>query len=798
MQLLAASYDNIWPLVERPVLLNVLPGATLITAPIGTWKSFLFFDGPLFGLYKMQNRPVLNRLATRGEVRVVFADQSASLRAVHRVIKRSPAGAESIQTRVFSLAWSLNDWYTFAREQWGEEVLVPWGSLALLLPHLEEHIGGSQRETDQAILDLLPPKEVVTSLNFLVQEADSVFDLTPAERVQVFKHLFGLLGIDEAKEKLLERRRETQASLKLLADQAPRDNKLRLHMQRVAQATAQLQALCKQYPTTQQTLLQNYLTQAFLQDSALLGQEVRMRGDILSWYQKEQSEEILLWLEQQITQLLEQQGRQEAYAKQAQELALRIQTAQARKKELDTRRQKLAQVEVAWDAHLLDEYKARIEVLQQEITQAQHWFPLNAFADAWVTDITLEQAKDLVEQRKQQGQLTKQQMASSKEALTQLDEQIMLVQTQLTQSEAQKQSLLASIEKRDDFYCKMIEGNCPYIEIIKWASVTWLRTQVDTLQEQYERLVKRLEELQQRRIQQEKLITTQQQEIDELLAWFKRVPHAELTTHIAQLQTLQGDLSRVEQQYMQVMQQQASAQQQLQERATLDAAYIQIDETIQDVLTQQQKLTAQAQATSSDASVPKQFLDATKQHIAAIDVQCMLLGQLVDERTVAQTTFKKLEQQDVMLKQLADIFSKELLYVVLDDFLPQLETLINAFLAQMVDYTVHFYLPQASDEKMELAIEVHDEKGKRPVKSLSGGQKSILKFAWIMAVTWLFHAKFVFLDETMNSLDADTIAQVAQVLQDALIQKDIPFYCVTHAPQIQALPFWKRKISLSL
>lgn len=49
----------------------------------------------------------------------------------------------------------------------------------------------------------------------------------------------------------------------------------------------------------------------------------------------------------------------------------------------------------------------------------------------------------------------------------------------------------------------------------------------------------------------------------------------------------------------------------------------------------------------------------------------------------------------------------------------------------------------------------------------------------------------------MNSLDADTIAQVAQVLQDALAQKDIPFYCVTHAPQIQTLPFWKRRVILS-
>lgn len=123
---------------------------------------------------------------------------------------------------------------------------------------------------------------MITSLNFLVQEADSVFDLTPAERVQVFKHLFGLLGIDEAKEKLLERRRETQASLKLLADQAPRDAKLRLHMQRVAQATAQLQTLSKHYPTSEQSPIHTYLSQAFLQDSALFGKEVRMRGDVLA------------------------------------------------------------------------------------------------------------------------------------------------------------------------------------------------------------------------------------------------------------------------------------------------------------------------------------------------------------------------------------------------------------------------------------------------------------------------------------------------------------------------------------
>jgi hypothetical protein len=63
--------------------------------------------------------------------------------------------------------------------------------------------------------DLLPPKEVVLSVNFLLQDAENVFELAPADRVKVFKHLFGLLGIDEAKEKLLERKREVATSIKI-------------------------------------------------------------------------------------------------------------------------------------------------------------------------------------------------------------------------------------------------------------------------------------------------------------------------------------------------------------------------------------------------------------------------------------------------------------------------------------------------------------------------------------------------------------------------------------------------------
>ena len=51
----------------------------------------------------------------------------------------------------------------------------------------------NQRELESSLQDLLPAKEVVQSVYLMMQDAQHVFELAPAERVTVFKHLFGLL-----------------------------------------------------------------------------------------------------------------------------------------------------------------------------------------------------------------------------------------------------------------------------------------------------------------------------------------------------------------------------------------------------------------------------------------------------------------------------------------------------------------------------------------------------------------------------------------------------------------------------
>jgi DNA repair exonuclease SbcCD ATPase subunit len=743
MQLLAASYDNIWPLVERPVLLNVLPGATLITAPIGTGKSFLFFDGPLFGLYKIQNRPVLNRLASRGSVRVVFVDSSESLWAVHRVIKRSPAGAESIQSHIFTLPRTKEAWYTFAHTQRWNEVLIPGGALEqLLLPHLEEHLCATQRETDQAILDLLPPKEVVMSLNFLVQEADSVFDLTPVERVQVFKHLFGLLGIDEAKETLLERRRQTQASLKVLSDQTARDTKARFHMKRIWEAVQGVSKVLWSFAGDAWKRISSYLAQPFLHDSTLLGDAVRIRGDMLTWYEPEQSKDLLTWIDIQKSLLLEQQGRQEVYEKQSKELTHRIQELQQRSNEIDKKRKTYGDATAQRDESTARTLQQQITDLQQQITQIDASFSLAPFMQTGETEMTWEMAKERVENNKQTGQLHKQQQLSLQDKLKEIDEQIHLLQTQYDKGQQQIDALSLDIEKSEKFYCNKIEGDCPYVTAIKWATVSTLRKQVVALQEQCVTLQERSTWLQARKTTILGELKELEEHIATLLTRFTNVPHKELMAHIATRQTLRTEMSRLEQTYMVMMQQQATAQQRLQERVGLDATFAELTSSLEALHAQQQELQAHLVPTTSLYALPQ--LEQTKQYIESIDVQYMLLDQLIGERNNSQTQVKKLEQQDIMLKQLADIFSKELLYVVLNDFLPQLESIINVFLAQMVEYTVHFYLPQASDEKMELAIEIHDEKGKRPVKSLSGGRNrySSLLGLWRLPIFFKQNSSF--------------------------------------------------------
>lgn len=118
-------------------------------------------------------------------------------------------------------------------------------------------------------------------------------------------------------------------------------------------------------------------------------------------------------------------------------------------------------------------------------------------------------------------------------------------------------------------------------------------------------------------------------------------------------------------------------------------------------------------------SFEDQKLNELAEYLHTVVQSLYEVQQLIQTHKSNQLRLKQLQQDETYIKELYTIFSKELLFVVLQDFLPQLEQTINSYLAQVVDYEIRFQMPTEDGDTIELDIEIHDANGARPVKSLS-------------------------------------------------------------------------------
>lgn len=86
-----------------------------------------------------------------------------------------------------------------------------------------------KNESDlQAHLDgFLPPQAVFTSTAILLQDAKNIFELQPAERLEVLKNVFNLMSIDETKEVVKEKRNEVKYQIKAYEDTSLVQEKLK-------------------------------------------------------------------------------------------------------------------------------------------------------------------------------------------------------------------------------------------------------------------------------------------------------------------------------------------------------------------------------------------------------------------------------------------------------------------------------------------------------------------------------------------------------------------------------------------
>lgn len=805
MQLLSLHYTNIWPFQEQTVTVRPRFWSYLIKAPIGSGKSFLFFDGPLFALYKKNARPLLNTNSSQGEVVCEFVDDGIQY-CIQRTIKKTKTG-ESVASKFWIkpfVSWISQD-----------EVVEYWAVSPFELP-AGYVIADFKNETDlQKHLDqLLPPKEVFLGTYFLLQDSDNIFELPPKDRLEIFKHVFGLLGIDESKDKIAEQKREISAIIKSRADVTQYDMKLQPLLDRLISLWIQLHIQWERYgqDTTAISHRSSFVSEQELLQGKIVIENLALperldfsllRDAILSYQQRHTELQTNLRSYQ-----LQHQSLQNTLSSLRQQLSTKTKESDDIQAQLDRYSDSLFQ-EVTTQLQAKQTQRSKyinsLDLTQEFVTLQKLWQETNTqelrdiFA-LWqdAEQKTLSELRAIIQSCIGFGKDAKYQLTAREDKKTTLAHRLQDLDTQIVQSTKTLAEFEQTINTNAQFHCDKIDGSCPYVEMINTATFKTLRNQLATMKADQERF-------QSQKIQLTNDLTTlasdsmMKQLADDaeiakktLISSQRKLREEQIIT----LTTLDKEINLLQSQRSQLQQQQATT---LKLREQLITLQSEKNSFIQQI--------AETTATSTSLDTQIESLRIQIQDLVALstiegDVKILAeFEQIVDRLTILlqefkdnQLLIKQLKEKEKILSDLYLVFSKELLLIVVQSNLPQIQDLMNMYLSQVVDYQLVMEIDKksTSTESLELFVTIRDHLGERKVESLSWWQKVILKLIWMMAISVITRSQMLFLDETINNLDGDTVAKVAELLKNFIKGKgeQFQFYVVTHSHQIQDMGIW--------
>ena len=904
MNILAASYHNIWPFADRRMSVFFHAWKYLIHAPIGTGKSFLFFDGPLYGLYKYQQRKMLNTHAKQWYIKLLFVlDQETYL-----VVRKLTPGKskDSCQSTLYRVGHdTLSSWL---QEHYGDVVLPDTDIQDILEKEwiqLEAIDYKNESDIQQLITSLLPPREVFTSTVFLMQDSDNVFELTPADRLNVLKNIFGLVDIDAAKDQIASEKKILQWQKNILQDTGKFNQSLQTHLQTYHKNLVQLSSSYDPDNT-----FTEYLREIeFLLEKAGIDSFDANTLDV--------------WIHEKIAQAIEQKD--DAYKA----LQIRIQTLQ---KSLDDTLQEERSLAtdiqtIRKDISTLEEIIAKIDIQaftakKNALTELKNnQLALNTsiahetieqFANvngeilwSYPQNPQVSDAYSYIQACISQGKVTQesiqsyetQQILLQKQLndITNYQEQYTIkewttawndIQARIGEKKASITKDIAHLQDRITTYTTQKKDREQRLELLrqKWENTTMSTTTEKFLHELeaivwklsdavHQRIVSLVSDTFGQEIKQEiederkavekkytqwltdNTITSYEEQLREkkqeltqlddepekvLIDVFaqyaeKLKKHNEEYTQTKEqlnklddkqykkqrafLETLKSFLAQVDWKHIQSVSQkynEYNEQIRIQEKdlQSLEAAITQWEETkqklewhrvrLEEKLQQQQKLkknieqwqTTLREEQNRMAAIHPTALTDHKKWIHDAVRSFEHIAQLVSDYADTKRKLKQLEEREWILGNLYQLFAKELLLVVLDENIPQLNSIVNAYLTNVVDYTLDMQVVQWSNNSVSLEMDIIDSKWKRDIKSLSGWQKTILKLVWMLAIAAHLRAPMLFLDETINNIDADTVGRVADLITDYIKKQDIKLYTVTHNEQIQTMHIWDQILSI--
>lgn len=667
---------------------------------------------------------------------------------------------------------------------------------------------------------ILAPLEVFLGTQLLMQDSNNIFELAPKERLEIFKNVFWLLGIDTIKERISDRKREISTMIKSRMDTSQYDEKIQSSINQLIQQRPLIQdieaaILSKNDTSPRSTTIEEW---------TLLNNKITI--DKISKAEWPNLLAMISTIDEQSHQIIALQTEQKSLEQHSNALEREERTLQQKITDCNTTLKTQQQQLAHHDPQQLEGVNKEITTLQNSITHIEDNLSQDKISQV-VKNIKasdnslfkefIEEASKLYRDNNKQrslhtvqsliakltalGKESKHHIDLSQQSQQHLEQQKAQLQQQLKQANDRIATFQNDIEQQKIFECDKIQWPCPYISVINTLTFRKLDEQLQSFLRERDSILEEIKKKESPSWSTEALA----QSTDALAIISSSLTHLErkkVEQDCEQISLLQKKLTQLQQQWQQLYTQSQNIQSVQDSITSLNTTIISLSEQVKTLQEQKLWLQEQEQIIGQKLKWLPENKKMKEQKDTIMNYQSTLdrLNHTIDDYKSTQLEVKKLKEDEKILTDLYQIFAKELLLIVVQKNLPLLQDLMNSYLAQVVDYQLQMEIDKksATNDNIELFVTVLDEKGPREVKSLSGGQKVILKIVWMMAVASLMRTKMLFLDETINNLDGDTVAKVAELLKNFVEGrgKEFMLYVVTHSHQIQEMNIWDEVIEL--
>lgn len=584
--------------------------------------------------------------------------------------------------------------------------------------------------------------------------------------MEIFKHVFGLLGIDESKDKIAEQKREIGAIIKSRADMTQYDMKLQPLLDRLISLWSQLQIQWERYKqdataishrssfVSEQQLLQGKiiiehlalperLDISPLKDAIVSYQQrhTELQTTLRSVQGQEQSlQTTLISLRQQLSTKTKEsddiQVQLDRYSDGLfQEVTITLQAKQ------DQRSEYLNSISLQEEFKIVQKFSEEVKTQElkdifaslrgggtttwQSTTQDLDCFTPGALPSGAYprndSSFTLLELRAIIQACIVFGKDAKYQLTAREDKKTALTQRLQDLDAQIAQSTKTLAEFEQTITTNAKFHCDKIDGSCPYVEMINTATFKTLRNQLATIIADQERL-------QSQKIQLTNDLTTLTSDIamkqlaDDaeiakkiLISSQRKLREEQITV----LTTTDKEIALLQSQRSQLQQQQATTLKLREQLITLQSEKTSLIQQITETTTSLESVETQI------VSLRTQIQDLISLTTIETDVKTLAeFEQIVDRLTILlqefkenQLLIKQLKEKEKILSDLYLVFSKELLLIVVQSNLPQIQDLMNMYLSQVVDYQLVMEIDKksTSTESLELFVTIRDRLGTREV-----------------------------------------------------------------------------------